>query len=95
MEISQYLRFVVALIAVLFLVGAVAWAGRRFGLIPRATGATQGRRLRVLEVAQIDARRRLVLVQRDEVEHLILLGQSADLLVESHIGPRAGTEVKA
>ena len=95
MDLSQYLRFVAALIAVLALIGAVAWAARRFGLMPRASGQAQGRRLQVLEVAPIDARRRLVLVRRDAVEHLILLGQSSDLLIEGGInaapGPKAAS----
>jgi hypothetical protein len=32
-----------------------------------------------------DARRRLILVRRDDVEHLILLGAHEDILVESNI----------
>jgi flagellar protein FliO/FliZ len=92
MDLGQYFRFVAALVAVLALIGAVAWAARRFGLMPRATGAAQGRRLQVLEVAPIDARRRLVLVRRDAVEHLILLGQGADLLIESGINPAPGNK---
>ncbi|HUN51703.1 MAG TPA: flagellar biosynthetic protein FliO, partial [Candidatus Sulfotelmatobacter sp.] len=92
MDFSQYLRFVAALIAVLALIGVVAVAARRFGLMPRATGASQGRRLQVVEVAPVDARRRLVLIRRDAVEHLVLLGQNADLLVESGIAAAADNE---
>jgi hypothetical protein len=35
----------------------------------------------------LDGRRRLLLVRRDDVEHLLLIGGPADLVVESGIGP--------
>ncbi|MGB1548152.1 MAG: flagellar biosynthesis protein FliO, partial [Alphaproteobacteria bacterium] len=43
------------------------------------------RRLGVVEVLPVDARRRLVLLKKDDREHLVLLGpgQGPDLLVES------------
>jgi len=90
MDLQSYFRFVAALIAVLALIGAVAWAARRFGITARPSTSARGRRLQVLEVAAVDARRRLVLVRRDDVEHLILLGQQADLLVERGIGRSPG-----
>ncbi|HYM33318.1 MAG TPA: flagellar biosynthetic protein FliO [Candidatus Cybelea sp.] len=85
MDLEQYLRFVGAFILVLALIGLVAWVGRRFGLMPRAGNAQSGRRLQVVEVAPVDARRRLVLIRRDDVEHLLLLGQGADVVIESGV----------
>jgi flagellar protein FliO/FliZ len=38
-------------------------------------------------VAQIDPRRRLLLVRRDGVEHLVLLGINNDLILETGIAP--------
>ncbi|WP_102959137.1 flagellar biosynthetic protein FliO [Mangrovicella endophytica] len=42
-------------------------------------------RLAVMDVAGVDQKRKLVLVRRDEVEHLILIGGGNDLVVESGI----------
>lgn len=43
-------------------------------------------RLAVVESAMVDTKRRIVLVRRDDVEHLILIGGPADVVVESGIG---------
>ncbi len=86
MELTQYLQFALALVFVLALILGLAAAARRFGLTPRVTGPRGGpRRLSIVEVLTVDAKRRLVLVRRDDVEHLILLGASADLVVEASI----------
>jgi flagellar protein FliO/FliZ len=44
------------------------------------------RRLGVLEQANVDGRRRLILIKRDNVEHLIMTGGPVDVLIESGIG---------
>ncbi|MGG7518705.1 flagellar biosynthetic protein FliO [Allorhizobium undicola] len=49
-------------------------------------GRSRQPRLQVLDAAAVDARRRLVLVRRDNVEHLILIGGPSDIVVESGIG---------
>lgn len=83
MELDVYLRFVVALILVLALIGALTWATRRFGIAGRlATGGGKHRRLAIVEAMALDARRKLVLVRRDDREHLVLLGPGCDVVVE-------------
>ena len=44
-------------------------------------------RLTVIDAAAVDERRRLVLVRRDEIEHLILIGGPTDIVVEQNIRP--------
>ena len=39
----------------------------------------------MLEVLAIDGKRRLVLVRRDDTEHLLLIGGEADLVIERGI----------
>ncbi|MCO4316212.1 flagellar biosynthetic protein FliO [Phyllobacterium sp. 21LDTY02-6] len=63
-----------------------------FGILRRLTGGTfvaGGRnrqvRLSVTDAAAVDNRRRLVLVRRDDVEHLILIGGPTDVIVEQNI----------
>lgn len=45
----------------------------------------RGRRIGVIEQVQVDSRRQLLIVRRDNVEHLILTGGPQDLLVEAGI----------
>ncbi len=63
-----------------------------FAILRRATGGTfvaGGRnrqvRLSVTDAAAVDNRRRLVLVRRDDVEHLILIGGPSDVVIEQNI----------
>ncbi|CAK0764987.1 flagellar protein FliO/FliZ [uncultured Gammaproteobacteria bacterium] len=81
-----WLRFLVALVAVVALIFAAAWVAKRLGLGGLGV-ATAGRirRLAVVDSVSLDPRRRLVLVRRDGMEHLLLLGSSGDLVVERGI----------
>jgi flagellar protein FliO/FliZ len=85
-EMPLAVRFFLAFLIVLGLIGAAAWAVRRFGSA-RLGGAVRGRqpRLAVIEYATVDARRRLLLVRRDNVEHLMMIGGPSDVVVESSI----------
>ena len=48
------------------------------------------KRLGVVETASVDQKRRLLLVRRDDVEHLIIIGGPVDMVVETGIkGPPA------
>lgn len=90
MDFNDYIRFVFALAFVLGLIGLATVVLRRFGMLPRVTRNKigSGKRLAIVEIASIDAKRRLILVRRDEVEHLIVLGTGSELLVESGIAVR-------
>ncbi len=92
MELTEYLRFAIALIFVLALIGVLTALARRAGIgYPlKATRPGGGRRLSVVEVTPLDGRRRLVLVRRDDVEHLLLLGPSSELVIERNISSKHG-----
>jgi hypothetical protein len=62
------------------LIGATVWAVRRFAAAPRAS-----QRLAVADYASVGGRRRLILVRRDNVEHLVMIGGATDVVVESNI----------
>lgn len=84
----QTLWFFIAFVIVLALIGVAAWLVRRFGGSSLGgSGASRGRmpRLAVIDAAAVDGRRRLVLVRRDNVEHLLMIGGPADLVVEPNI----------
>ena len=52
----------------------------------------KGQRLGVSEYYEIDKTRRLVLVRRDETEHLVLIGGGQDLVIESGISLNSGMD---
>lgn len=102
----QTLTFLFAFIAVLALIGVAAWLVRRFATNRLGANPNRGRmpRLAVIDAAAVDGRRRLVLVRRDNVEHLLMIGGPSDIVVEPNIvraipgrdqmapRPAAGTE---
>jgi flagellar protein FliO/FliZ len=85
-EMPLAVRFFLAFLIVLGLIGATAWAVRRFGA-GRLGAGTRGRqpRLAVIDYASVDGRRRLILVRRDNVEHLLMIGGPTDVVVEPNI----------
>lgn len=86
MDLDIYFRFLLALLFVLALIAALTWAARRFGIGGHlAPNTGKSPRLKIVEVKTLDPRRKLILVRRDDREHLILLGIGPDLLVESGI----------
>jgi flagellar protein FliO/FliZ len=80
-------QFCLAFVIVLGLIGATAWAVRRFGTGALGSPHLRGRqpRLAVLEHTLVEGRRRLYLVRRDNVEHLLLIGGPTDIVVEPNI----------
>ncbi len=86
MEFDVYLRFLLALAFVLGLIAALTWVARRFGfgssMIPMKARST---RLAVVESLMLDAKRRLVLIRRDDREHLLILGPTGETVVEAGI----------
>jgi hypothetical protein len=83
----QALTFILAFVAVLALIGALAWLVRRFAGNRLGANTNRGRmpRLAVIDAAAVDGRRRLVLVRRDNVEHLLMIGGPTDIVVEPNI----------
>lgn len=82
---DKALYLVVAAI-VLLLLFSVIWVARKAlggSIGPRSKG--RGPRLAVMDVTAIDPKRKLVLIRRDEVEHLLLVGGQNDVVVEAGI----------
>ncbi|WP_292895880.1 MULTISPECIES: flagellar biosynthetic protein FliO [unclassified Nitratireductor] len=85
----------IILVAVAIVLLVFVRVNRRFTAGTFISG-TRGRqpRLAVTDATPVDNNRRLVLVRRDEVEHLILIGGPTDLVIEANIGgtPSAQSE---
>src|SRR5438132_779552 len=85
---GQYgMRFLFAFIVVLGLIALTTWLVRRFGGDRLGAAAGRGRqpRLAVIDAAAVDGRRRLILIRRDNVEHLLMIGGPTDVVVEANI----------
>ncbi len=57
-----------------------------FGAFSRRMRGRRGQRLGISEYHELDQTRRLVLIRRDETEHLILIGGVQDIVIETGIG---------
>ncbi len=79
-------QYVITLAVILGLIALVIWAIRRYGG-GGARPAARARlpRLAIVDTLAIDNKRRLVLVRRDSVEHLVLIGGPSDVVVEPSI----------
>ncbi|HEX3710635.1 MAG TPA: flagellar biosynthetic protein FliO [Pseudolabrys sp.] len=86
-ELPLAARFFIAFLVVLALIGLTAWLVRRFGANRLGGANARGRqpRLAVIDAATVDGRRRLVLIRRDNVEHLLMIGGPTDVVVEPNI----------
>jgi flagellar protein FliO/FliZ len=83
---EMVVRVLVAfLIFVVVMVGF--WGIRRLGGPRLGTNTVRGRqpRLAIIDAAPVDGRRRLVLVRRDNVEHLLMIGGPSDIVIEQNI----------
>lgn len=89
MHLSDFLQAIFALAVTLGLIGAAAVGLRRYGpgaLARFGSPQRRERRLRVVETLVLDPARRLVIVECDGRERLLLLGEGrpvADLTTDS------------
>ncbi|OZA00838.1 MAG: hypothetical protein B7X99_02770, partial [Rhizobiales bacterium 17-65-6] len=94
-QLDLPVRVAIAAIVIAVLLGLTVLIVRRLsGVGAGSGGRSRQARLAVLDSVALDQRRRLVLVRRDETEHLLLVGGPSDLVVEPGI-QRAGRETAA
>jgi flagellar biogenesis protein FliO len=86
LELPTSVNFIIAFVVVLALIGAAAWLVRRFGVTRLESGGRNRQpRLAVIDSAAVDGRRKLVIIRRDNVEHLLMIGGPTDVVVETNI----------
>ncbi len=85
-NVSPTITFIILFAAILLGVLILIWLARRLlGGTLVSGGRSRQARLAVMDATAVDARRRLILVRRDDVEHLILIGGPTDVVVEQNI----------
>lgn len=92
-DINSLLLGVAGFLFVIALIALTAWGFRAFVLNSGRSGTSflKGRekRLGLVETANIDGRRKLLLIRRDDVEHLVMTGGPVDMVIETGIKGRA------
>jgi len=88
MDMTQYFLALVVLAGLLGAFGLLAMAIQRGWIFNQLTGLTRmvaidDRRLKVRESLIIDPRRRLVILQADDEEHIVLLGVESETVIKS------------
>ena len=88
MDVGAYFQFFLALLFVIALIVLFAYGAKKYGLMARVTinsNKTKDKRLNIVEILPVDARRKLMLIRRDNVEHLVMLGLEKDTVIEQNI----------
>jgi hypothetical protein len=91
MESYIFWTFMLAVLAVLCAGAAVFVRAYLTGTPPSALlfRPRGERRLQVVDQASVDSRRKLILIRRDDVEHLLLTGGPVDVVIETGINSAA------
>jgi flagellar biogenesis protein FliO len=76
---------IIVAVALLALVGVFWLIRNRAASTFIRGGKNRQPRLAVLDATAVDTRRRLVLIRRDDVEHLVMIGGPTDIVIESRI----------
>lgn len=89
-ELSSGLRWIIAFAVVLLLVALLGFflrrmSGGRLKFKGQGGGRARQPRLGVVDVYDLDRQRQLILVRRDNVEHLVMIGGASDVVVETNI----------
>jgi len=83
-DIFTYFRVFFAFTFVVGLIYISGWAARKWGLDKKLSGQHSGKRtLMIAETLYLDQRRKLVLIKTGNQEHVVLLGSTQELLIES------------
>lgn len=97
MEWLLLLKAVLSLVLVLGLLLVTLWAIKYIEVNSSKNRffkkLNENRRLEIIEVKKIDAKNSIILLRRDNFEHLLLLGNS-NLLIESNITPSSTKKPK-
>jgi flagellar protein FliO/FliZ len=83
--LPDLVKLAMSLGLVIALMGGLAFILKRLGLAGAQPEAQANKRLKVLERLPLDARRQLVLLKRDNTQHLVILSASGETVVETNI----------
>jgi flagellar protein FliO/FliZ len=85
MDTMLLLKFFSVFAFVIGLMMLFSWVLKKIGVSSSVLTRGGNKRLKLIEVMQIDHKRRLVLIRRDDKEHLLVLGPESETVVEAGI----------
>jgi flagellar protein FliO/FliZ len=99
-EASQRVQFAIAFAIILILLvlfGLVfrKLTGARLMMPSSDRGRSRQPRLGIVDIYDLDRQRQLILLRRDNVEHLLLIGGLNDVVIETNIVRVAGARLPA
>ncbi len=99
LELTTAQKVIVASVVILVLLALLGLfvrqiQGGRLRVRGQAGGRQRQPRLGIVDTYDLDRQRQLVLIRRDNVEHLIMVGGSSDVVVETNI-LRSGSRATA
>jgi len=83
--LARITQLVLAFLVVVVAIVVGIWGFVRLTRRLRGDDEFGASRIRVADVVPVDDRRRLVLIRRDDIEHLVMIGGPTDIVVESGI----------
>lgn len=95
---AELANYVIALVTVGLLLTATLLALRWWMAQGSGIGLFKDRaakRVAVVDQIVVDTRRRLLLIRRDDVEHLVMIGGPSDVVIETAIQPSAARLIGA
>lgn len=84
-ELPDFVRMLAALVVVVGMMGALSLILKKAGLSGAQPQTATAKRLKVIEKLPLDARRQLVLLKRDDVEHLVILSANGETVIEAGV----------
>ncbi len=92
MDFDQLIRGFLALLFVLGLIGGLTILARKFGFTvrPSKINTIKSNNLSIKEVLPVDAKRKIILIKNNNLEHLLLIGEK-DLVI--HSGQNQGENI--
>lgn len=85
MDWLLYIKFLSGFVFVIALMLLLSWTLKKTGLSGAVLQRAGKRRLKIVEFLPIDHKHRLVLVRRDDREHLLVLGPDSEAVIETGI----------
>ncbi len=87
-DLQQLLRLAVALIIVLGLMGGLSFLLKKLGLVNMPqTKKGDKKRITLIESMPLDTRRRIVILQCDDKQYLVVLGPNGETMLDPDITP--------
>ncbi len=86
-DLPQIVRLFAAMAFVIALMGGLSYILKKIGLPGTPNTPASKRRMRIVESLPLDARRRAVLLQCDDKQHLVILGSSSETVLKTDIQP--------